>query len=171
MNSYYLTNRSKYIYFVVSLLTLVAMIVFFVYLFPKIVYLQVYLLGLGLFSTYTIIQTIINEHIIISEKGIEYHSLGIIVEAKWDDFEKISSYWYRGIRNECLLIDNSQTRIKKWSFPARYPPTTFLESLRQKTIIPLSCFSDNWRDAKLGQQIKQYAPHLFEKEKSAQFAD
>ncbi len=161
MNSYYLTSRSKYIYFMVSLLTLIAMIGLFVYIFPKIYCFQIYLLGLGSFSIYYIIQTIRNEHIVVSEKGIEYYSPGITVEAKREGFEKISFYWYRGIRNECLLIDNSQTRLKKWSYPARYPPTTLLESFRQKTIIPLSCFSNNWRDSELGQQIKQYAPHLF----------
>jgi len=161
MNSYYLTSHSKYIYFAVSLLSLTAMIGLFVYIFPNILCYQVFLVGIGLFNVYHLIQTIQNEHIVVSEKGIEYHSPGIIVEATWEDFEKISSYWYRGMRIECLLIDNSQTRIKKWSFSARYPPTTLLESLRQKTIIPLSCFSNNWTDSELGQQIKQYAPHLF----------
>jgi hypothetical protein len=161
MNSYYLTKRSKYIYFVVSLLLLIAMIGPFVYFFSKNLCFQVYLLGIGLFSIYNLIRTTLNEHIGVSEKGIEYHSPGMIVEANWEDFEQISHYWYHGIRSECLLIDNSQTRIKKWSFPARYPPTTMLESLRQKTIIPLSCFSNNWRDSELGGQIKQYAPHLF----------
>ena len=27
--------------------------------------------------------------------------------------------------------------------------------------IPLSIFINNWRNSELGQQIKQYAPHLF----------
>ncbi len=161
MNSYYLTIRSKYIYFMVSLLTLIAMIGFFVSIFSKFYCLQIYLIGIGLFSIYNINQTIRNEHIVVSEKGIEYHSPGMILEAKWEDIEEISFRWYQGIRNECLLIDNSKIRLKKWSFPARYPPTTLWESLRQKTIIPLSCFSDNWHNSELGQQIKQYAPHLF----------
>jgi len=99
MNNYYLTSRSKYIYLVVSVLTLITMIGLFFYFFPKILCLQVFLLGLGLFVVYKLIKTIQSEHIAVSEKGIEYHSTGIIVEAKWEDFEKISSYWYQGIRD------------------------------------------------------------------------
>ncbi|MFZ5856453.1 MAG: hypothetical protein ACOYZ6_06445 [Chloroflexota bacterium] len=34
--------------------------------------------------------------------------------------------------------------------------------------IPLYLFTDNPIDSEIGQQIKQHAPHLFEKEKSAQ---
>jgi hypothetical protein len=171
MNSYYLTSHSKYIYFVVSLLILVANVGLFLYIFPDILCFRLYFLGLGLFSVYYLIRKIRNEHIVVSEKGIEYHSPWLILVAKWESIEKISYYWHNGFRYECLLIDNSLTRIKKWSFPERYPPTP-LEGFPHKTIIPLSCYADNWRNSELGQQIKQYAPHLFEKknEISAQSA-
>lgn len=161
MNSYFLTRRHKYSYAILFTLGNAIFVTFLFYVARNFTCLYVYFIGLGIINTFFIFQKIRNEHIVVLEKGIEYHSPGIIVEANWEDFETITFYWYQGARNECLLIDNSHTRLKKWSFPARYPPTTLLESLRQKTIIPLSCFSENWRDSELGQQIKLYAPHLF----------
>ena len=168
MNSYYLTSRSKYIYLVVSLLALVATIGPFLYFIPVLCF-RIYFLGLGLFGIYVTLKRIRSEHIIVSDHGIEYHTPWMIVETKWESIEKVSFFWHNGYRYECLLVDNSQTRIRKWSFPERYPPAPFREMTR-KTIFPLSCFANNWRDSELGQQIKQYAPHLFEKEKSVQSA-
>ena len=100
---------------------------------------------------------------VVSENGIEYHTPWLIIETKWIGVEKISFSWHDGFRYECLLVDNSQTHIRKWSLPERYPPTPFM-GMQYKTVFPLSCFAENWRDSELGQQIKQYAPHLFEKE-------
>jgi hypothetical protein len=85
----------------------------------------------------------------------------MFVEAKWEDVEAISLHWFHGFRNECLVVDNSKARIRKWKFPARYPPSPG-GFFPQKTIFPLTCFSENWRDSELGQQIKQHAPHLFQ---------
>ena len=170
MSIYYLTNRSKYNFCVVSLLSLIAILGFFLYIFPNILCFQIYLSGLGLLGIYNIIQKIRNEHIVVSEKGIEYHAPGVIFETAWKNIEIISKYWHNGFRQDCLLVDSSQVRMKKWSFfLGRNLPMPFGFTL-QKTLIPLSGFSENWRDSELGQQIKQYAPHLFEKEKSSQSA-
>jgi len=155
----------KSIYFAVSLLALVATIGPFLY-FILVLCFRIYFLGLGLFGIYATLKRIRSEHIIVSENGIEYHTPWLIIETKWTSVEKISFYWHNGFRYECLLVDNSQTRIKKWSLPERYPPTPF-RGMYSKTIFPISCYTENWRVSELGQQIKQYAPHLFEKEKSA----
>jgi hypothetical protein len=164
MNSYYLTNHSKYIYLAVSLLVLIVTIGLFLYFIPVLCF-RIYFLGLGLFGIYATLGKIRNEHIIVSENGIEYHTPWLIVETKWAGVEKLSFYWHNGFRYECLLVDNSQTRIRKWVFPERNPPTPFI-GMYNKTIFPLSCFAENWRDSELGQQIKQYAPRLFENKQS-----
>ena len=160
MKSYYLTNRSKYLYAGLSAIVLVAFFLV-VYYFRNAVCFSLYILGFGILSGYYTIHKIRNEHITISKNGIEYHSPWIIIETGWESVEKISHYWHDGFRYECLLVDNSQTRIKKWSFPDRYPPTP-LEGFPHKTIFPLSCYAYNWRNSELGQQIKLFAPQLFE---------
>lgn len=143
----------------------------YLYIFRGVFCFQISFLGLGLVGIYFTLQKMRNEHIVIAEKEIEYHSPGIIIVTKWENAEKISNYWHNGFRHECILVDNSKIVIKKWSsFLGRTIPAPF-ESFSSKTIIPLSCFSENWRDSDLGQQIKQYAPHLFEKEKSVQSAE
>jgi hypothetical protein len=123
MKKYYLTNRSKIIYLAFFILALSSVIGLFIYVFRGILWFQFYFWGLGLFGIYFIFQKMRNEHIVISDNGIGYHSPWIVVETKWESVEKISFYWHDGFRYECLLVDNSQTRIKKWSFPDRYPPT------------------------------------------------
>ena len=168
MNSYYLTRHSRSFFIGFSILGIVIGIGLFLYI-ARVPFLQVYALGLGLFAIYASLKKILNEHLVVSEKGIEYYSPWLIMEAKWEKIEKISTNWHNCLRVESLLIDNSQIRIKKWTFPDRGPSTP-LEKFPHKTIIPISCFADNWRDSELGQQIKQYAPHLFEKEKSMQSA-
>ena len=168
MNSYYLTRHSKNFFIGFSLLEIVIGIGLFLYI-VRVPFLQVYALGLGLFSVYASLKKIHDTHLIVTERGIEYHSPWLIMEVKWETIEKISTNWLSGLRVESLFIDNSQIRIKKWTFPDRGPSTP-LEKFPHKTIIPISCFADNWRDTELGQQIKQYAPHLFEKEKSMQSA-
>lgn len=170
MNSYYLTSRSKRIYSITSLIALVVMISLFFYISRNIFCMQIYFLGLGLFSIYALFQKLKNEHVELTEKGIEYHAPGVIFETGWESIEQISNHWRYGFVHECLLVDNSRIRMRKWSFflGGRNVPTPAFSS--RKTLVPLSCFSENWRDSELGQQIKQYAPHLFEKEKSVQSA-
>ena len=164
MNIYYLTRDSKHLSFGLSLFGIVMGIGLLFYI-ARVPFLQVYALGLGLFGAS--LKKILNEHLAVSEKGIEYRSPWLIMEAKWERIEKISKNWYHGLRAESLLIDNFQIRIKKWTFPDRGPSTPF-EKFPHKTIIPKSSFAHSWHDSELGEQIKPYGPHLFEEEKSAQ---
>jgi hypothetical protein len=159
MSSYYLTNRSRYIYFGFLVVVLVVIMGLFLYFSRNIFFLQVYFLGCGLYSVYIFYQKLRNEHVVVTKKGIAYFTPGIILEVNWESIAKISSHWRYGFRHECLWIDNSQVRIKKWSLGSIPGPFEFVP---RNTIIPLSCFSENWRDSELGRQIKQYAPHLFQ---------
>ena len=170
MYSYYLTSRSKFIYSVTSLVALVAIISLFLYIARNIFCIQIYFLGVGLFSIYALFQKLKNEHIVLTEKGVEYHAPGVIFETDWKSVEQISNHWRYGFVHECLFVDNSRIRMRKWSFllGGRNVPTPLFSS--RKTLIPLSCFSENWPDSELGQLIKQYAPYLFEKEKAVQSA-
>ena len=166
MNSYYLTKHAKRIYSITSLIASAAIISLFVYFSRNLLCMQLYFLGFGIFSIYALFQKLENEHIVLIEKGIEYNAPGVIFETDWESIEQVSNHWRHGYVHECLVVDNSRIRIRKWTFflGGRNIPTPLFSF--EKTIIPLSCFADNWRDSELGQQIKQYAPHLFEKEKS-----
>lgn len=161
MNSYYLTNRSKYLLTAFSTLILAMICGLFLYIFHSTPCVQIYFIGAGIYNIYYVIQKTQKEHIMISEKEIEYNSPGISFEANWEDIKEISTYWHNGFRNECLLIDNSRVHTKKNSLLMQRTIPTPFEFVPKETIIPLSCFSENWRDSELGSQIKQYAPHLF----------
>jgi len=123
-----------------------------------------YLLIFGIFSIARNFRALEEEIIYISANTIEYRRLGSTFEVRWENIKEISQGWYL-YKQDCFVIDKSLIRIKEmsfWGYPILYKLFDF-----QNVIIPLSCFDTNWRDSGLGQQIKQYAPHLFEKEKSA----
>jgi hypothetical protein len=90
------------------------------------------------------------QSITISPDGIFYYIRPFLkIEVGWDGFQKTGTFLFR----EGLFI--------KESYLLANGKFLFI------TFIPLSIFSKNWRDSDLGRQIKRYAPHLFEKEKSA----
>jgi hypothetical protein len=62
-----------------------------------------------------------------------------------------------------MYISHGHSVILKYTIP---PNWKVYGGFLFYVFIPLSPFDKNWRDSELGQQIKQYAPHLFEKEKS-----
>ncbi|MFT3892621.1 MAG: hypothetical protein QM730_13380 [Anaerolineales bacterium] len=97
---------------------------------------------------------IAHEKIIVSEKGIEYRTLAFAFEVNWADIDELSYHWFR----EGLLIEKDAIK------PRFIYRTTYvtLMGFGQSAFIPLSSFSNNWRNSKLGQQIKQYASRLFE---------
>ncbi len=103
------------------------------------------------------------ERVTLSDSGIEYHRIGLTFHTKWENLRDINTHWFSFFEQEGISLDPDLIRITEW-WQGSYKT---YGGWSQKVFIPLSKFSDNWRDSELGQQIKQYAPHLFEKEKSA----
>jgi len=101
---------------------------------------------------------------VISESGIIIYSFGFTFWTRWKYVEKISRRFYGFSVQEGLTLNKQMIRLNKigigyMPMPWQFPPV--------KPFIPLSYYIDNWRDSELGQQIKQYAPHLFENKQSA----
>ena len=163
MKSYFLTRRSQYYYSAFTLIGLIVILSAYIYFARNLICAQIYFLGIGLYAFYILFKKLKDEHLSISQEGVEYSAPGINFEVRWNDFEKISTHWRYGFHHECLLVSNAKVRVKKWrggNFGIPAPANFWTE----KTIVPLSCFAKNWRDTELGVQIKQYAPHLFEEE-------
>ena len=161
--TYYLTKRFTRLYagifILVNIVFFGAMIGFFNYAphdSPELLScFFVYVLGFVIVSLFISFYKVANEHIIVSENGIEYHSPGTVVEANWKGIEKIAYRWHDYLRVECLVVDAANFKIKNWSsFERNFPAFS-------STNFPLSCFAENWRESELGEQIRQYAPHLF----------
>ncbi len=117
-------------------------------------------LGVVLFLTllWQALSCLYNERLFISDNGIEYYTFGLQISAPWNEVKELAFYGLPRGKKVGILVD---TKYKK----ARW--FWYLLNVQNKAIINLTNFSDNWHDSELGQQIKQYAPHLFEKEKSA----
>lgn len=167
MKKYNLTFQYKLFHIVTTLI----LFVFVAFMLYKIGGFPVFNLLFLLFMVLMTIGTIYwiqNENLILAEKEIHYEGPDVAFRITWKDLEKISLGWYFFTRVEGIIVDKSLVRFEKMSFGMikRFPLITG----SQKIFIPLSCFSENWRNSELGQQIKKYAPHLFE-EKSAQSAD
>lgn len=104
---------------------------------------------------------IYEQRIVINQQGIMYYGVGFAIEVEWKNFMKIDADFLLG--EEGLFVSRSHV-IAKFQYFNLKPYKGF----REKFFVPLSRFQKNWRDSELGQQIKQYAPHLFEKVKSVQ---
>ncbi|MBI5841474.1 MAG: hypothetical protein HZB19_15385 [Chloroflexi bacterium] len=168
MQTYYLTPRFKFISKIVFLVFITIQTGIFLWLFQSSTCLIIYALVLGIFYFYSNFHALNDEYLVLDDKAIEYHRRGSIFEIKWSDAEAISPRWFIWGKQDSLIVDKSKVKIQSMStFGASYLTRIFN---LQETFVPLSCFSENWRNSDLGQQIKQHVPHLFEKEKSAQSA-
>ena len=170
MEKFYLTSRYKFLYSCIAILSFLPFLVLLYWIWRLPVF-NVFLFIIILIAGIRCIYWIRKENISISDTGIVYDTPGMILDVnKWENIKKISCCWRFFIRQDCLVVDQSNVKIKNWTINANSYPSV-LEAYPQNIAIPLSCFSNNWRDSELGQQIKQYAPHLFEKEKIVQSVD
>jgi hypothetical protein len=109
------------------------------------------------------LKNIASEKIVISDEGIEFHRLGLTFHTKWEFVSEINTKWFPPFQQDGIILGPDQIRITEW-WTGNYTP---YGGLSGKSFIPLSKFSENWRDSELGGQIKHYAPQLFQNEKSA----
>ena len=168
MQTYYLTPRFKLITTVVFLPLAILQFGIFIFLSKQSSCLVIYILALSIFGIFRGFRTLNEEYIVVGEKAIEHHRRGSTFEIKWSDVENISPRWFVLGKQDSLIVDKSKVKIQDMSTFGAWHVINILKP--QEAFVPLSCFSENWRDSDLGQQIKQHAPHLFEKEKSAQSA-
>jgi hypothetical protein len=98
-----------------------------------------------------------SEYLTLSENGIIFNTAHNKTKAAWSDVEKTSSSLWWFFKTDGLFVIKSEFNSKSLSFSSLFDKSW----LNRRRFIPLGIFSDNWRDSELGQQIKQYAPHLF----------
>ena len=166
MEKFYVTSRYKFLYSLIGVLSFLPFLVV-MYWIRRVPVFNVFIFISILIAGIRYVYWIRKENISVSDMGIMYDTPGMILEIKWENVKKISRCWRFMIRQDCLVVDQSNINIKNWAIYANSYPSV-LENYPQNIAIPLSCFSNNWRVSEIGQQIKQYAPHLFDKEKSAQ---
>jgi hypothetical protein len=151
MKTYYLTMRWKTIIFLWS--AIYTGLIFGLFAYFLRFFLVLYVI-LGVVSLVSTVYYLCSTKIIVTDKGIEYHiPLVFVIEIAWGEIDEIGYHWFR----EGMFIERNSINIKHAN---RNTYATFM-GYGQSAFIPLSSFSNNWRDSKLGQQIKQYAPHLF----------
>jgi hypothetical protein len=92
------------------------------------------------------------ERIIVSKNGVEYYSFGFSIKASWNAVMSTGFHQMKLYKFDGLFVDKIQSDIKN--------PFGFLD--KREPFIPLTMFDKNWRTSELGQQIKDYAPHLFD---------
>lgn len=158
MKKYYLTDHYKIIFGSMWLFPLIVVIPLFIlfYLFAMPIRFWALMSVLAILSSVVgAIRMAYSEYIILSESGLTYHTFAFSIMANWGNMETITSgkWWF--FKQEGLISVN----------PKMESEASLAVNIAKggdiKRFIPISCFSDNWRESELGQQIKQYAPHLF----------
>ncbi|HRQ32022.1 MAG TPA: hypothetical protein PLM89_02830 [Anaerolineales bacterium] len=103
------------------------------------------------------------EKLFLSPSGITLQHIGLQISVKWNDIDRIGSVSNFPWKScEALFTQKEKASLINGKGKQVHHPPLFND-----VSIKLSRYSENWRDSELGQQIKHYAPHLFEKEKSA----
>jgi hypothetical protein len=103
------------------------------------------------FINYWIVKTV---RIVTSPEGITFYSPGLEIRSSWNNIiliGKQKTFW--GLQHyDSLVMKEPPIQKGDWWF-------TLLKKTPEK-VIPLSMF-DNWNETKLGQDIRNYASHLF----------
>ena len=92
------------------------------------------------------------EKIVVSSDGITFERIGLSVFIKWQDMDRIAYRRTLGITYEGVFTPREKAVLKG------------IESygvLGKEVYVNLFRYAEHWRDSELGSQIKQYAPHLF----------
>jgi hypothetical protein len=119
-----------------------------------------FLAFLGILEIFSALLIISSVNLIISESGIVYNLLfRLSIKANWTQFEGISSIRSRFGEQEYLIGNTSDFKLPTLILPSM---TGKVRTISRKFIVPIEWFAENWREAELGQQIKQYAPDLFQ---------
>jgi len=89
------------------------------------------------------------EKLVVSPDGISLEQAGFSLFVKWEDMDRIAFHRFLGVSYEGIFTPREKVIFKGfWSYGKEVP-------------INLFRYGDDWRNSELGQQIKQYAPHLF----------
>jgi hypothetical protein len=159
MKKYYLTNRYKFLFgslWLGPLIIIIPMCILSYSLFTKTTWMLMTILFIGGEIVSAMIR-VYSEYLTLSENGIIFNTAHNKTKAAWSDVEKTSSSLWWFFKTDGLFVIKSEFNSKSLSFSSLFDKSW----LNRRRFIPLGIFSDNWRDSELGQQIKQYAPHLF----------
>jgi len=156
MKRYYLTNRFKLIVACIWSSPLIFITPMFLIFNRDDLWL---LLFYGVAQTLGSMYMVYSNKITLSDTGIEYSNGLNSVSTEWEAAESISLGWYL-TKQETIIINEPVIKRKTVSISSLLTGSISKNRI-PKSFIPLECFADNWRDSELGQQIKQYAPHLF----------
>jgi hypothetical protein len=102
---------------------------------------------------------IVNVRIITTPEGIEYFGIGYWIRANWIDLVRVERPWWfylfvRSIQNpDRLLFQRATILGPSWL-------TNFFRVANSKYIINVGGFDPYWRESKLGDDIRRYAPQL-----------
>jgi hypothetical protein len=162
MKKYFLTNRFKLFLASIWLGPLLTLIPLFAYMFLLINEMAIFYLTMGVVGISDLLHAlfmIYSEKLIVSENGVRYNSAYFSIDAKWADVVSISkrNWWF--FKLDSLIVEEPEIKMKSLSSSLL---VSLLRARTSKRSIPLGCFSDNWSDSELGQQLKQYAPYLFQ---------
>ena len=159
MKTYYLKPFCKY-YFLIPPIILFWSIIGLIIFFSEQVYNVLPIIFIGIVGTIINVRNANTTRIVVFKKGIKWYRSGFIYWTRWEYIAKISHRFYGLSIQEGFVVNKLMIHFRKWGIGNITSPWNIL-FLKSRPFIPLSCFSNNWHTSELGQQIKEYAPHLF----------
>lgn len=121
---------------------------------------------------------LLGERLVVSEEAIEYRGIGLWVRASWDDVTDIATTAYGPSKAEALLLQFPMPEIAWWyKMGTTTSVLSKMESVAEGDVrelfgewkvetpgdaIPIGAMQKNWREGRLGDDLRKYAPHLFD---------
>ncbi|MFZ5857061.1 MAG: hypothetical protein ACOYZ6_09525 [Chloroflexota bacterium] len=161
MDVYYLTSRFKLFVILQGLIIIVIQTGILVYSARDIMCCAVSFLVLGGAYFFRGIFVLNMDYIVLNKTGIEYHRKNSTLKVLWEDMESISPRWFLTGRHDSIVADSAKVTTYRHDSSPFGSLISAGEYKPKHVFIPISCFSDNWHDSELGQQIKRRAPNLF----------
>lgn len=129
-------------------------------LLPSVLMVLILIIPLGLLLLMTKYVTTLADsvRIVVSRDGIEYHGGLYIISTSWDNVVRIGQIPSAFGMTEGLVLREPAMHASNWL-------CWLVRMNRIDHVIPLASFMWWWRDTELGDDIRRYAPHLFEQPK------
>lgn len=112
--------------------------------------LLIFPLAVSLYFFFMFMYRSLYEKIMVSPSGIRHTAFGYEVFTSWTNLVRIGKT--RLGNREGIYLSRQPGDVRTWLIGT---------SIGQELFIPISIFADNWSESELGQQIKRYAPQLF----------
>ncbi len=122
------------------------------------------LLLIALVYVIRILLPAVYNQVVVTAKGLDFRQIGYRICTTWDNVERMTYARIAPAEGDILVLHEPAVEVNRWVVLLN-KDVRWLEQNKKFTplgkIIPLFLLNTRWRTGKLGQEVRNHAPHLF----------